>query len=61
VHLAIDVLAPVLAGGGGEIRLPDITSESFWTQAGVLFLGYLIVIGLFFVVKKLIFKGGGSH
>jgi len=61
VHLAIDVLAPVLAGGGGEIRLPDITSEAFWTQAGVLFLGYLIVIGLFFVVKKLIFKGGSGH
>jgi hypothetical protein len=57
VHLAIDVLAPVIAGEGGELRLPDIMSETFWTQALVLFLGYLIVIGVFFVVKRLIFRG----
>jgi hypothetical protein len=57
VHIAINQFGPVLTGGG-ELRLPDITSETFWTQALVLFLGYLIVIGIFFLVKRLIFRGG---
>jgi len=61
VHIAVEQLAPVLAGGGGAVVLPDFTSEDFWTRSLVLFLGYLIVIGIFFFVKKMIFRGGGHH
>ena len=58
IHIAINQLAPVLAGGGGEVRLPELMSEEFWTQALVLFLGYLVIIGIFYFVKRLIFRGG---
>ncbi|MBC7767793.1 MAG: hypothetical protein H7124_03320 [Phycisphaerales bacterium] len=62
VHIAIEQLAPVLAGEGGAVVLPDFTSESFWTEALVLFLGYLVIIGVFFFVKRLVFRGGkGAH
>jgi hypothetical protein len=56
IHIAIEQLAPVLAGGGGEVRLPDLMSEAFWTQALVLFLGYLVIIGIFFLLKGMLFK-----
>jgi hypothetical protein len=56
IHIAIEQLAPVLAGGGGDVRLPDLMSEGFWTQALVLFLGYLVIIGIFFLLKGMLFK-----
>ena len=57
IHIAIEILAPVLAGGGGEVTLPpDLMQESFWTRTLVLFLGYLVIIGIFFLIKSLLFK-----
>ncbi len=59
IHIVIEILAPVLAGGGGEVRLPpDLMQESFWTRALVLFLGYLVITGVFFLLKSLLFRGG---
>ncbi len=56
VHIAIGQLAPVLSGGGGEVRLPELMSEGFWTEFLVLFLGYMVIIGIFFVLKGMIFR-----
>ncbi|MGD9981987.1 MAG: hypothetical protein AB7H66_09630 [Hyphomonadaceae bacterium] len=57
VHIAIEVLAPVLAGGGGDLTLPpDLMQESFWTRALVLFLGYMVITGIFFLLKSLVFR-----
>jgi len=63
VHIAIEVLAPVLAGGGGELTLPpDLMQESFWTRALVLFLGYMVITGIFFLLKSLVFrKSAAAH
>jgi hypothetical protein len=60
LHILINHFTPVVSNGA-ELTLPDFTREGFWAQALVLLLGYLIVIGVFFFVKKLIFKGGGGH
>lgn len=56
IHIAIEQLAPVLAGAGGDVRLPELMSESFWTQTLVLFLGYLVIIGVFFLLKGMLFR-----
>lgn len=57
IHIAIEILAPVLTGGGGEVGLPpDLMQETFWTRVLVLFLGYLVIIGVFFFVKSMLFK-----
>lgn len=62
VHIAINQLQPVLGGGGGDVTLPPLMEESFWTQALVLFLGYLIIIGVFYFLKSLIFrKSAAAH
>jgi hypothetical protein len=61
VHIAIERLAPVLAGEGGEVTLPPIMEETFWTQVLVLFLGYLIIIGVYFLLKSLLFRRQAAH
>jgi len=59
VHVAIDTLAPVLAGEG-EFRLPPLVEPSFWSHVGVLFAGYLIVIAVFYLLKRLLIRGGAA-
>lgn len=56
VHIAIDQLAPVLAGGDGVVTLPPIMDPSWWSATGVLLAGYAIIIGVFFLIKSLIFR-----
>ncbi|MEZ6022072.1 MAG: hypothetical protein R3C16_01355 [Hyphomonadaceae bacterium] len=58
IHVAIERLAPVLSGGGGDVTLPPLMEEAFWTQFLVLFLGYLVIIGIFFLLKGMIFRRG---
>lgn len=55
-HIAIQKLAPILAGEGAAFSLPPIMETSFWIETGVLVLGYLITIGVFFLLKSLVFR-----
>lgn len=55
-HIAIERLAPVLSGNGGEVTLPPLMDESFWTQTLVLLLGYLVIIAIFYFLKSLVFR-----
>ena len=60
-HIVIEKLAPVLAGDEA-FSLPPIMETEFWMRAGVLALGYMITIGVFFLIKSLIFrKSAGAH
>ncbi|MET0181832.1 MAG: hypothetical protein ABW199_02985 [Caulobacterales bacterium] len=56
VHVAVDLIVPVLAGGQ-EFRLPQFFESAFWMQSLARYVGYLIVIGIFFAVKRVLFKG----
>lgn len=61
IHIVIERLAPVLSGGNGQVTLPpDLMQETFWTRALVLFLGYLVIIGVFFFIKSLLFRRGAA-
>ena len=59
VHIAIGVLRPVL--DGGAFVLPDLLTLTFWMGVLALFLGYAIVIGVFFLIKSLFTGGGHAH
>ena len=56
VHVAIGVLRPVL--DGGAFVLPNLLTLGFWMSVLALFLGYAIVIAVFFLIKSLVTGGG---
>ena len=52
VDRLIVMLRPAL--DGGSIALPNIMTGSFWMTAFALFLGYAIVIAIFFLLKTIL-------
>ncbi|MFT3726555.1 MAG: hypothetical protein QM759_01855 [Terricaulis sp.] len=56
VHIAVDNLPAILRGGG----LPNFMVPEFWTRAGIFFLGYLIIIAVFFLLKSLVIRPSGG-
>ncbi len=59
VHILIGVLRPLL--DGGAVALPDLLSLAFWMTVLALFLGYAIVIAVFFFIKMLLTGGLGRR
>ena len=55
VHIAVDVLAPVFANGA-PLRLPPLLEAGFWEYVLILLLGYLIVISVLALLKRLLLK-----
>ncbi len=56
VHLAFDVMLPVLANGAA-FRLPPIFEQWYWEYALSLLVGYLVVISIFYLIKRTVFRG----
>jgi hypothetical protein len=57
VTLVLAVLIPVVANHQA-FRLPDnLLQISYWEEALALFLGYVVVIGVFFFIKRLFLRG----
>lgn len=62
IHIAIDRLAPVLAGDNeATVTLPPIMEPEFWTSTGVLLAGYAIIIAVFYLIKSMIFRKSAAH
>jgi len=55
VHIITDVLLPVVSGGAA-LQLPQILEVPFWREVGFLLVGYLIIIALLFLVRRVILK-----
>ena len=54
-HIALDVMSPVFAEVGA-FRLPDLLQQSYWHYVTTLFVGYVVVIGILFTVKRVVVK-----
>lgn len=55
VHVIADVLLPVVSGGAA-LRLPPILETAFWREVGFLLVGYLIIITVLFLLRRLLLK-----
>jgi hypothetical protein len=55
VTAILNVMLPVLADHAA-FRLPPLMEPGFWRFMAVLFVGYLIVIGVFFFLKRLFLR-----
>ena len=54
VHVLVDALLPVLNNNGGEFRLPNVVDNEFWRYALALYLGYVVAITVFYVIKRVL-------
>jgi hypothetical protein len=59
IYRAIEHFAPVLAGQR-ELALPPLVEQSYWTQTGILLVGFLLVIALMFFVKRILMAAAGG-
>ncbi len=55
LHVIVDVLLPVVSGGAA-LRLPDILALTFWREVAFLVVGYLIVIAVFYLLRRLLLR-----
>lgn len=55
VHLLVDMIAPVMTTASA-LRLPAILDAAFWRYAAALFVGYLIVISLVMLARRLLMR-----
>ena len=58
VHHLINAVRPML--DGGAFALPPLLTLSFWMVTLALFLGYAVVIAVFFFIKTLL-TGAKTH
>ncbi len=53
IYVAIEHFREVLRDGNG-LALPDFMAAGFWSQTGVLLVGFLVVIGILFFAKRIV-------
>ena len=51
-HLLVDLLLPVFRGQG--FRLPPLVEVGFWQNFLRLYAGYLIVVNVFYLIKRML-------
>jgi len=52
VHLVAEVMLPVLDNRGRFALPPDLLHQGYWRTAAALYLGYFVVIAVFFFLKR---------
>ncbi|MBU6298085.1 MAG: hypothetical protein KGJ79_06445 [Alphaproteobacteria bacterium] len=60
VHIAALVLIPVI-DHSAPLRLPPLMDLSFWRDTLAVYVGYIIIIAVFFFMRTRLLKGGGHH
>jgi hypothetical protein len=55
VHVLVDALAPVITRGA-PLLLPDVLELPFWRYVASLLAGYLVVLALLTLVRRLLLK-----
>jgi len=59
VHIVALVLIPVI-DHNATLHLPPLVTIGFWRDTAAVYVGYLIIIAVFFFMRTRLFKGGGS-
>jgi hypothetical protein len=62
LHLVAVIMIPVLANERSFQLPPDLLTVGYWKTAAALFLGYVVVVAVFFFIKtRLLPKSGAAH
>lgn len=54
-HIGVDIVRPLFSGSG-QIRLPDILEFYFWEDIAFLLIGYLIIIAVLYLVRRVLLR-----
>lgn len=57
-YAAVETIKPII--NGGNIALPPVTDPNYLKSLASLYVGLLIIIAMFFAVKKVLFMRGGG-
>ena len=63
IYLIIAAALPVVSGKGvnlSEIRLPNPMHSEFWNDTATLYVGFVMIIAMFFAVKSVVFLRGSG-
>jgi uncharacterized protein YacL len=60
IHLVAEIMIPVLANQSRFELPPNLMEVSYWRTAIALYLGYLVVIAVFFFLKQNMLPKGGT-
>ena len=60
-YAVVEAVRPIVMGDGA-LKLPPVTDPAYWGFVATLYVGLLIIIAMFFAVKKVLFmrSGGGA-
>jgi hypothetical protein len=54
-YVVVEWIIPI-ATQGAAIKLPEIVNVEFWKHVGTLFVGFVIIVSMFFAVKSVVFR-----
>ncbi len=57
-YIIAEVMIPVIANHA-EFKLPDMVAGGYWQRVAAIYAGFLLIITVFYVVKRMILRGGG--
>jgi hypothetical protein len=59
-YVIAEVMIPVVANNA-PFQLPNMVAEGYWQRVIALYAGFLLIITVFYVIKKMVLRGGGGH
>lgn len=62
LHIIADKVVPMVTNGAkvGDIKLPALMEPAFWNYAAALYVGFVIIVAMFFAVKSVLFQRRGG-
>lgn len=58
-YAVVEAVKPIVLEGGA-LKLPPVTQPDYWVFLAALYAGLLVIIAMFFAVKKVFFMRGGG-
>jgi hypothetical protein len=59
IYVIVNAAVPIVMKNA-EIKLPPIMTVPFWQDGLSFFVGFIIIIAMFFAVKQVLFPAGGK-
>jgi hypothetical protein len=59
-YAVVEAVRPIVLSNGA-LKLPPVTDPAYWVTLGALYVGLLVIIAMFFAVKKVLFMRGGAR